>query len=75
LSNDAPVDPEFVSVEAPDDLRVCVQHDLVSVLRATGGRVDVRGWGRFRRPVIDLQDGATWLDFIAGRRPRNPLRH
>jgi hypothetical protein len=37
--------------------------------------VDMRGWGRFRRPVIELQDGATWLDFITGRRPRNPLRH
>ena len=72
---DAPVDPEFVPVEAPDGLRVRVQEDLVSVLKATGGRVEMRGWGRFRRPVIELGDGATWLDFIAGRGRRNPLRH
>jgi hypothetical protein len=69
------VDPEFVPVEAPGGLRVRVQHDLVAVLRTAGGRVDMRGWGRFRRPVIELQDGATWLDFITRRRPRNPLRH
>ena len=75
LPTTAPVDPEFVPVEAPGGLRVSVQHDLVSVLRATGGRVDMGGWGRFRRPVIALQDGATWRDFITGRRPRNPLRH
>jgi hypothetical protein len=75
LPTSTPVDPEFIPVEAPGGLRVRVQHDLVPVLRATGGRVDVRGWGRFRRPVIELQDGATWLDFITGCRPRNPLRH
>jgi hypothetical protein len=69
------VDQEFVPVEAPDGLHVGVQHDLVAVLRTVGGRVNVRGWGRFRRPVIELQDGATWLDFITRRRPRNPLRH
>ena len=58
LSTAAPVDPEFVPVEGPGGLRVSVQHDLVSVLRATGGRVDMGGSDRFRRPVIELQDGA-----------------
>jgi len=70
-----PVDPEFVPVEAPEGVRVCVQRDLVSVLRAAGGRVDVRGWGRFRRPVIELVDAALWLDFVGCRGPRSPLRH
>jgi len=75
LPADAGVDAEFVPVEAPDGLRVRVQHDLVSVLRSTGAQVVLRGRGRFRRPVIELQDGATWLDFITGRRPRSPFRH
>jgi len=75
LPASATVDPEFVPVEAPGGLRVRVQHDLVAVLQAAGGRVIMRGWGRFRRPAIELEDGAAWLDFIAGRRPRSPLRH
>jgi hypothetical protein len=75
LPTSAAVDPEFVPVEAPGGLRVRVQQDLVAVLRAAGGRVEMRGWGRFRRPVVELQDGATWLDFITGRRPRSPIRH
>jgi len=75
LPTTAPVDPEFVPVEAPGGLRVRIQDDLVAVLRAAGGCVEMRGWGRFRRPVVELQDGAKWLDFIAARRPRSAFRH
>ena len=75
LPMSTPLDEEFISIESPDGLDVGVQHDLVAVVGATGGQIEMRGWGPFRRPVIVLRDAATWLDFIAGRRPRSPLRH
>jgi hypothetical protein len=56
-------------------IEACVQHDLVPILDAAGAQVVMIGWGPFRRPVIELTDGALWLDFIGGCRSRNPLRH
>ena len=66
---------EFLRVPAPAGLEVFVQRDLVPVLEAAGGRITMRGLGWFRRPVVELADGAVWLDFIGACRTRSPLRH
>jgi Fe-S cluster biogenesis protein NfuA len=52
-----------------------VQRELVPVLEAARGRIAMRGWRRFRRPVVELEDGAVWLDFVGACRTRSPLRH
>jgi hypothetical protein len=66
---------ELVPVAAPDGLDVWVQQELVPVLRAARGRVEMRGLGRLRHPSVELEDGAVWLDFV-GRSPnRSPFRH
>jgi len=35
----------------------------------------MRGLGPFRRPIVELEDGAVWLDFVGACRTRSPLRH
>lgn len=66
---------EFLPLRAPVGLEAYVQEDLVAVLEAARGRIVMRGWGRFRRPVVELADGAVWLDFVGACRTRSPLRH
>jgi hypothetical protein len=70
-----PIAAEFLPIRAPVGLDAYVQEDLVPVLEAARGRIAMRGWGRFRRPVVELADGAVWLDFIGACRTRSPLRH
>ncbi len=70
-----PVAMEFLPVRAPTGIGAYVQRDLVPVLEAAGGQIVMRGWGPFRRPVVELADGAVWLDFVGACRPRSPLRH
>ena len=74
-SSDGPVTGEFVPLRAPAGLDAYVQGDLVPVLDAAGARVVMIGWGPLRRPVVELADGALWLDFIGACRSRSPLRH
>lgn len=64
---------EYLPLQAPGGIEALVQRDLVAVLRATGGRIAMHGWGLFRRPIVQLEDGAAWLDFIGACRTRNPL--
>jgi hypothetical protein len=71
----APIAEEFVPLRAPLGLEAYLQRDLIGVLDATRGRIAMRGWGPFRRPVVELEDGAVWLDFIGACRTRSPLRH
>ena len=74
----APVEPiadEFLPLRAPTGVDAFVQRDLVPVLEAARGRIAMRGWGPFRRPIVELADGGIWLDFIAACRTRSPLRH
>ena len=74
-SSSEPIAEEFLLLRAPAGLEAYVQRDLVAVLEAAGGRIAMRGWGPFRRPVVELADGAMWLDFIGACRTRSPLRH
>jgi hypothetical protein len=71
----APIADEFLPPRAPTGMEAHVQRDLVAVLEAARGRIAMRGWGRFRHPVVELVDGAVWLDFIGACRTRSPLRH
>ena len=73
-SGELPAD-EFLPLHAPRGLEAYVQEDLVTVLEASRGSIRMRGWGRFRRPVVELADGGQWLDFIGACRTRSPLRH
>jgi hypothetical protein len=70
-----PIAEEFLVLRAPSGLEAYLQRDLVAVLNSTQGRIAMRGWGPFRRPVVELEDGAVWLDFIGACRARSPLRH
>ena len=70
-----PVADDFLPSRAPDGIEAYVQRDLVKVLDAAGARVVMRGSGWFRRPVVELSDGAVWLDFIGACRSRSPLWH
>jgi hypothetical protein len=70
-----PIAEEFLPLRAPIGVEAYVERDLVPVLEAAQGRIAMRGWGRLRRPVVELADGAVWLDFIGARRTRSPLRH
>ena len=74
-SSSEPIAKEFLLLRAPAGLEAYVQRDLVAVLEAAGGRIAMRGWGPFRRPVVELSDGTMWLDFIGACRTRSPLRH
>ena len=66
---------EFLPLRAPTGIEAYVQQDLVAVLQAARGRIAMRGWGPFRRPAVELADGAVWLDFIGACRTRSPLHH
>jgi len=72
---DKPLATEFLPLRAPAGIEAFVQRDLVRVVEAARGRVVMRGWGWFRRPVVELADGAVWLDFIGACRTRSTLRH
>ena len=69
------IDEEYLPLRAPIGMEAYVQRDLVPVLLTTKGRIAMHGWGPFRRPLVDLADGAVWLDFIGACRTRSPLRH
>jgi hypothetical protein len=70
-----PVAGEFLPLLAPAGIEAYVQRDLVPVLDAAGARMVMIGWGPLRRAVVELADGAAWLDFIGACRSRSPLRH
>src|SRR6266487_2966707 len=73
IASDEPMAEEFLPMRGPEGLEAYVQKDLVRVLDTTQGRIAMRGWGLFRRPVVELEDGAVWLDFIGACRTRSPL--
>ena len=62
-------------MSASAGLGAYVQRDLVPVLDAAGARIIMQGKGWFLRPVVELADGAAWLDFVGACRTRSPLRH
>ena len=72
---DGAIADDFLPLRAPVGLDAYVQRDLVPVLEAAMGRIVMRGWGWFRRPAVELEDGGIWLDFIGACRTRSPLRH
>jgi hypothetical protein len=74
-SPDRPVAGEFLPLRAPAGIEAYIQRDLVRVLDAAGAQVVMVGWGPLRRPIVELTDGARWLDFIGACRSRSPLRH
>jgi hypothetical protein len=75
IASGEPMTEEFLPLRAPDGLEAFVQEELVPVLDTTHGRIAMRGRGLFRRPVVELEDGAVWLDFVGACRTRSPLRH
>ncbi len=75
MGSSEPIAEEFLRLPAPAGIEAYVQRDLVGVLGAAGGQIVMRGWRRLRRPVIELADGALWLDFVSTCRTRSPLRH
>ena len=75
MGSSEPIAEEFLRLPAPAVIEAYVQRDLVGVLDAAGGQIVMRGWRRLRHPVIELVDGALWLDFVSACRARNPLRH
>jgi len=75
IASGEPMAEEFLPMRAPEGLEAYVQGDLVRVLDTTQGRIDMRGLGPFRRPIVELEDGAVWLDFVGACRTRSPLRH
>jgi hypothetical protein len=66
---------EFLPLRAPADMDAYVQRDLVPVLEAARGRIAMRWWRWLRRPVVEVEDGALWLEFIGTCRTRSVLRH
>lgn len=68
-------DAEFLALRAPIGLDAYIQRDLVPIMEAARGRVVMRGWGRFRHPVVEFEDGAVWLAFVGRCPTRSPLRH
>ena len=70
-----PIAEEYLPLRAPVGVAAYVQRDLIQVLEAAGGQIAMRGWGRFRRPTVELADGAMWFDFIGACRLRSPFRH
>jgi hypothetical protein len=70
-----PMAEEYWPLKAPAGIEAYVQRDLVRVLEAAGGQIAMRGWGVFRRPAVDLANGAMWLDFIGACRIRSPIGH
>jgi len=72
---DEAIPDDFLPLRAPVGVEAYVQRDLVPVLEAAVSRIVMRGWGPFRRPAVELDDGGVWLDFIGTCRTRSPLRH
>ena len=72
---DEAIADEFLRIRAPVGLEACMQRDLVTVLEAAKARIVMRGWRYFRRPAVELEDGALWLDFVGACRTRSPIRH
>jgi hypothetical protein len=72
---DEPIAEELRPLRAPTGIEAYVQHDVVGILEPAEARVVMRGWGWFRRPVVELADGGLWLDFIGACRTRSALRH
>jgi len=75
MAADRPVGDEFLPLRAPLGLDAYVQRDLLDVLEAARGRITMRGWRWLRHPIVEVEDGAAWLDFIGACRTRSPLRH
>jgi hypothetical protein len=75
IASDEPIAEEYLPLLALIGVEAYVQRNLVAVLEATRGTIGMRGWGPFRRPVVELADGGVWLDFIGACRTRSPLRH
>ena len=73
VASGGPIADEFLPLPAPADMEAFVQRDLAPVLEAAGGRIAMRGFGPFRRPVVELEDGAMWLEFIGACRTRSLL--
>ena len=73
--SDEEIGEDFLPLRAPTGMEACVQRDLIIVLESAGARIAMRGLGWFRRPVVELADGAAWLDFIGACRNRSVLRH
>jgi hypothetical protein len=74
IASGEPIAEEFLPIRSPG-VEAYVQRDLVPVLEAARARIVMRGRGPFRRPGVQLADGAIWLDFIGSCRTRSPLRH
>jgi hypothetical protein len=72
-----PAEPggEFLALRGPVGLDAYIQRDLVPIMEAARGRVVMRGWGRFRHPVVEFEDGAVWLSFVGQCPTRSPLHH
>jgi hypothetical protein len=75
IASDEPIDEEYLPLRAPIGVEAYVQENLVAVVEAARGTIGMRGWGPFRRPVVELADGGVWLDFIGACRTRSPFRH
>jgi hypothetical protein len=75
IASDEPIDEEYLPLRAPIGVEAYIQENLVAVVEAARGTIGMRGCGPFRRPVVELAEGAVWLDFIGACRTRSPLRH
>lgn len=75
MTSGGPIAGEFLRLRAPAGIEAYVQRDLIPVLGAAGAQIAMHGRGPFRRPVVELADGAVWLDFVGACRTRSPLRH
>ena len=74
-SAQTPVTDEFLPLRAPAGMEAYIHRDLVRVLEAESARIVMRGWGVFRRAVVELADGGPWLEFIGACRTRSVFRH
>lgn len=75
IAADVATTDEFLPIRAPAGLEAYIQRDLAAVLKAARARIVMRGWRYFRRPAVELEDGALWLDFVSACRTRSPIRH
>lgn len=65
-----PLDPDLVTVEGLEPVEALCRPELASVLERARARVEMRGFGPFRRPTIVLEHASAWLDFLD-----TPLAH
>ena len=70
-----PIAEEYLPLRAPTGIEAYVQRDLIQIFEAAGGRIVMRGRGWFRRPIVELADGAMWFAFIGACPTRSPFRH